>query len=187
MVVIERLILLMLFETVSGSVGDWLLSRLLVSVEVEVDEQEEVACQNGTAEQGGVRGARAVGDVGEVRVVVGSKVLIGAKVNEVEVNDKLYNLHGGEVLLPPESTTTSGGVIIVVHDDMDPKVDGNDCPGNGSLAVQLSIAQQGGSRMMENVKELERLLLESEEHGVNEFEILEVVVANVVEFHSWGP
>jgi len=40
---------------------------------------------------------------------------------------------------------------------------------------------------MEDVKELHGLLLESQEDGIKEFKVLEIVVDHVIEFHPGGP
>ena len=51
-------------------------SSLLVRPEVEVDEEEQVACQKEAAEEGSVLRSGTVPDVREERIVVGSEMLI---------------------------------------------------------------------------------------------------------------
>ena len=70
----------------------------------------------------------AITDVRERRPVVGSEVGVGAKVDDEKVDDKLEDLHGGQVLLPPDLCTTGSRVIVVVHDDVNAEVEHNDNP-----------------------------------------------------------
>jgi len=76
-------------------------------------------------------------------------------------------------------------------------------PGGGftydaSFAVELSVAEQSSSRVMEDVEELclpvrmvasdksrhtEGLLLENKEECVEEFQVLEIIINNIIELH----
>lgn len=53
------------------------LDRLLVSLDVEVDEQQEVAGQQHTSEHGSDLGSGAGAKMGQVREVVGGIVVVG--------------------------------------------------------------------------------------------------------------
>lgn len=61
---------------ISTSVCGTFCSRLLVGLEVEVDEQEQVRCQETASEQGSFLRARTVANVRQVGGVCGSKTLV---------------------------------------------------------------------------------------------------------------
>lgn len=67
---------------------------------------------------------------------------------------------------------------------MNSEVKGNDDPLNRGLAVELGVAEDGSSGVVEDMKEGKRLLLEDEEDSVDELNILEVVVDHVVSDQS---
>lgn len=106
-------------------------------------------------------------------------MLVAGKVNDEQVDDELSDLHGGEVSFPPDLGSSSSGVVVIVHDHMHSQVQGNDDPLDTGLTVQLVVAEDGGSGVVEDVKECQLLLLQHQEHRVNQLEVLEVVVDNV--------
>lgn len=110
----------------------------------------------------------------------------GGVVGDEEVDDKLGDLHGGEVLLPPDAGTTGSGVVVVVHDDVNKQVDRDDNPLNRSGTLKLGVAEDCGCRVVEDVEEGKWLLLENEEDSVKELEVLDVVVDHVVGGQGWG-
>jgi hypothetical protein len=63
---------------------------------------------------------------------------------------------------------------------VNPEVEADDDPLDRSLALELGVAENSGGRVVEDVEELEGLLLEDEEDGVDELDVLEVVVDHVV-------
>jgi hypothetical protein len=70
-----------------------------------------------------------------------------------QINDELNNLQDGNVALPPDANTTSRLEIVPVHDNMHGKVEGDGHPGHGSVADELSVAEQRGGSMMISVQE----------------------------------
>lgn len=114
---------------ISMSVGGRLLgNRLLVGLEVEVDEEEQVARQDRAAKECGIFMTSTVGDVWQVGPVHKGEVLVSAKVDQRDIQDELGDLHGRKVFLPPEASTTSGRVVVVVHDNMNEQVLHDDGP-----------------------------------------------------------
>ena len=117
------------------------------------------------------------------------------EVDDGEVNDELGDLHGGEVLLPPDLAATSRSPVVVIyvsngrsahvepvyhsartHEDVDGEVQDDGHPLDGGVSIELGEAEQCGRRVMEDVKEGKRLLLEGEEGGVEEFKVIERVI-----------
>ena len=103
-----------------------LRGRLGVGGDVEADEEDEVRGEDADAGDGGELLAGAGAEVGEVWEVGGGEVGPGGEVDEAwegtvswrekgvwekkggltEVNDKLNNLHDGDVTLPPDADAT---------------------------------------------------------------------------------
>lgn len=54
---------------------------------------------------------------------------------------------------------------------MDGQVGSDDNPRDGGAAVELSVTEGGGRSVVENVEELERLLLDDEEDGVEQLPV----------------
>lgn len=78
----------------SSSSIDLLASiTLLVGLCVKVDEQQEVAGEQGAAKVGGILGSTAVAKSREGGVGKG-KVSVGAEVDDEQVDDELNDLHG---------------------------------------------------------------------------------------------
>jgi len=175
--------------TVGVSVGDGLSSGLgtsfLVGPHVEVDEQEQVAREESAAEECSALFSCAGSDGGEGRGPVGrDEVRVGGKVDDAEVDDELGDLHRGEVLLPPDLAAASRSPVVVIHEDVDGEVQHNGHPLDGGVSVELGEAEQCGRRVMEDVEEGEKFLLEGKEDGVEEFEVLERIINEVVELEA---
>jgi len=115
---------------------DW----CFIGLDVEVDEEEQVAGQEEASEDSSRLGSRA-GAIGRQRGEVGGSVVrVGAEIDHKQINDKLGDLHGGQMFLPPDASSSSGGIVVVVHDDMDSEVDRDGDPLDTSLAIKLRIA-----------------------------------------------
>lgn len=72
----------------------------------------------------------------------------------------------------------------LTHDDVNEQVQGDNDPLNGSSTVKLVVTQDGCSGMVEDVEECQLLLLKNEEDGVEELDVLDVVVDHVVRDES---
>lgn len=59
---------------------------------------------------------------------------------------------------------------------MDGEVEGDDDPGDGGVAEELGVAEKGGGTVVVGVEEGQGLLLEDEEDGVDQLEVLGEVV-----------
>lgn len=59
---------------------------------------------------------------------------------------------------------------------MDGEVEGDDDPGNGGVAEELGVAEKSGGTVVVGVEEGQGLLLEDEEDGVDQLEVLGEVV-----------
>ena len=51
-----------------------------------------------------------------------------------KIQNKLDDLHHRDVLLPPDSDAPGALEVVPVHDNVNPKVQGNNNPRNGSVA-----------------------------------------------------
>jgi len=172
-------------NAISNTVGSilealdsWLL---LVCINVELDEQEQVAGQNTTAKQGRRLSASTISNVRRAPVVSG-ETRVCAKVYREEVNNKLSDLHRGQILLPPDPSSTSCCVVVVIHENVDREVEADDDPRDAGATVKLGKAQESSDGMVVHMQESERFLLQDEEDGVDELDVLEIVVDNVIEF-----
>jgi len=185
--------------SVSISVSHRLLSLStgrLVRPEIKVDEQEQVAGQERAAKHRGFfrpstrnlswHGGEERSELG-VGWVPGEEEMRGCKVHDKEVDDELGDLHGGEVFLPPDPAATSCRVVVIVHEDVDDEVKNDRNPRNAGAAVQLDIAKKSCRRVVEDVKESKWFLLESEEDGIEQFHVFDVIVDDIVEFEFGSP
>jgi hypothetical protein len=106
----------------TGSASAALRLGLLVSGNVESNEQDQVAGQDAHASErsellaGANAGAREPGEV------AGGEVGIRGEVDEAQVDDELSDLEDGDVLLPPDADSTRGLEVVPVHDDVDGEV-----------------------------------------------------------------
>lgn len=76
-----------------------------------------------------------------------------ACVRHTQVEHKLDDLHHGDVLLPPNADAPGALEVVPVHDDVDHEVEGDDGPGDGRVADELSVAEKGGRAMVVGVEE----------------------------------
>lgn len=171
---------------VGGSISSLSGLGWLVRLDIEVDEEPEVAREEHAAEDCSSLGTGAGTECRPVPVV-GSEVGVGAKVNSDEVDDELGDLHGGEIFLPPDFGTARRGEVVVVHEDVYCEVEGDRHPRNASLAIQLSVTKQSGGGVVENVQESKGLLLQPKEHGIDELDVFEEIVDHIIEFQSRSP
>ena len=93
-----------------------------------------------------------------------------------QINDELHNLQHGDVLLPPDADATGTLEVVPVHDDVDQQVDGDGNPLDRGQTDELGVAQEGGGTVVVGVEEGQRLLLEDEEDGVEQLNVLVDVV-----------
>jgi len=93
-----------------------------------------------------------------------------------KVNDELQDLQTGDPFLPPDADATGALEVVPVHHNVNEKVDGDGNPLHRSQTNQLSVAQKSGGSVVVGVEEGQRLLLEEEENGVDQFEVLGQVV-----------
>jgi len=171
-------------NTVSDTIGSVLeafYGRLLVRINIELDEQEQVAGQDTASHQGSSLGAGAVSHVRQVprrrRVA-----RVCAEVDREEINHKLGDLHGGQVFLPPNLLATGGCVVIVIHANVNRKIERNDNPGDAGTTIELGEAQESSDGVVIHMQESEWLLLQDKEDGIEELEVFEKVVDNIKEF-----
>jgi len=99
----------------------------------------------------------------------------------------LHNLKTGDPLLPPDLDTTRTLEVVPVHDNVNEKVQRNDSPGYGCQANKLGIAEKSSGTMVVAVKEGQWLLLQDEEHSVNQFEVFREVIEVVEDNQFVGP
>jgi len=172
-------------KTISDTVGSILEALdgrlLLVGINVELDEQEQVAGQNAASKQGSSLSASAISHVRQVPVSSGEPG-VGAEVYREEINNELGDLHCGQILLPPNPLTTSGRIVVVIHENVNCKVETDDDPGDTGAPVELGKAQESSDSVVVHMQEGKRFLLEDEENGVKELEVLEIVVDNIIKF-----
>lgn len=148
------------------------LSFLLVGGQVEGDEQHQVRADDADARERGELLTGALTGVGQVREVGRGEVVVGGEVDEAEVDDELDDLQTGDPFLPPDADATRGLEVVPVHDDVDHEVERDGDPGDGGVADQLGVAEDCCGAVVIAVQEGQGLLLEEEEDGVQEFQIL---------------
>ena len=78
--------------------------------------------------------------------------------------------------LPPNADTTGTLEIVPVHDNVNQKVNSDRNPLHSGQPNELSVAQKSGGTMVIRVEEGQRLLLEEQENGVDQFEVFGQVV-----------
>lgn len=95
-------------QCVSAGVSPWssCLGLLLVGSEVERDEEEEVGAENEHTGDSCEFLASASTGIWHPWEVDACEVSVGGEVDEGEIDDKLGDLHNGDVLLPPDSDAT---------------------------------------------------------------------------------
>ena len=75
------------------------------------------------------------------------------KVDEAKVDDELDDLEYGDVFLPPDADAARGLEVVPVHDDVNGEIEGYGHPGNGCVAYELGVAEEGCSAMVVRVEE----------------------------------
>lgn len=78
--------------------------------------------------------------------------------------------------LPPNANTTGTLEVVPVHDNVNQKVNSDRNPLHSGQPNELSVAQKSGGTMVIRVEEGQRLLLEEQENGVDQFEVFGQVV-----------
>ena len=71
--------------------------------------------------------------------------MVGAEIDNREVDDELHDLHRGDCSLPWALDLERGKEIVRVHDDVYEEVQGDDHPADRCLAKQLREAKSGSS------------------------------------------
>jgi hypothetical protein len=170
----ERLVLHL--DESTGGASAALLDGLLVGGNVESDEENEVAGQDAHASERSELLASADAGAREPGEVAGGEVGVGSEVDEAEVDNELGDLEDGDVLLPPDADATRGLEVVPVHDDVDGEVEGDNNPGDGGVAKKLGVAEKSRGTVVVGVEEGQGLLLENEEDGVDQLEVLGQVV-----------
>ena len=82
----------------------------------------------------------------------------------------------GDPLLPPNADAAGALEVVPVHHDVHQQIDVNDDPLHRSQTDQLGVAEQGGGTVVVGVQESQGLLLEEEEHGIDELDVFGQVV-----------
>jgi len=103
---------------------DW----FFVGLNIEVDEEAEVACKQCAAEDGSALGSGTVSIDGQTWVVSGREVRVSSEIDNEQVNHKLNDLHRSKVLLPPNSGTSGTRVVIVIHYNMHREIERDNNP-----------------------------------------------------------
>ena len=127
------------------------LRLLLIRGEVEGDEEQEIAGQDGHARECGELLARALAAGRRPGEVGGGEVGVGREVDEAEVDDELDDLEDGDVPLPPDADATRGLEVVPVHHHVHCQVEGYGHPGYRGVADQLRVAEQRGGAMVVGV------------------------------------
>ena len=78
--------------------------------------------------------------------------------------------------LPPNADTTGTLEIVPVHDNVNQKVNSDGNPLHSGQTNEPSVAQKSGGTVVIRVEEGQRLLLEEQENGVDQFEVFGQVV-----------
>jgi hypothetical protein len=104
-----------------------------------------------------------------------------------QVDDELGDLEGGEMAFPPwRFGYQDGSRVVVVHDDMDEEVEDDGDPGDGGVALEFDVAEEGRHGVVVDVEEFGLLFFEGEEEGVDELVVFEEVVDVVEELETWS-
>jgi hypothetical protein len=91
-------------QSFSAGVSSWpsLDGLFAVGGEIEGDEEDQVRAEDDKSGNRGEFFAGASADVGQPGEVRAGEVGVGCKVHEAQVDDKLNDLHDGDILLPPD-------------------------------------------------------------------------------------
>lgn len=93
-----------------------------------------------------------------------------------KIDNELDDLKTGDPFLPPDTDATGALEVVPVHDNVDQKVNGDRNPLDGSQTNKLGVAEESGGTVVIGMEEGQRLLLEEQEDGVEEFQVLGQVV-----------
>jgi hypothetical protein len=104
----------------------------------------------------------------------------------------LDDLHDGDVALPPDADAARALEVVPVHDDVHHQVQRDGHPRDGRVADELGVAEQGRGAVVVRVEEgcksisistapssvnrTQRLLLQEQEDGVQQLEVLSHVI-----------
>jgi hypothetical protein len=149
---------------------------LLVGSKVEGDEEDEVGADGDDTGESSELLAGALAGIGHPGEVGRGEVGVRGEVDEAEINDELDDLEAGNPLLPPNTDTTGALEVVPVHNNVNEEVQDNRDPRDRGGADELGVAEEGGGTMVVAVEEGQRLLLEEQEDGVKELEVLGEVV-----------
>ncbi|GMF73830.1 unnamed protein product [Aspergillus oryzae] len=89
-----------------------------------------------------------------------------------KIDNELDDLKTGDPFLPPDTDATGALEVVPVHDNVDQKVNGDRNPLDGSQTNKLGVAEESGGTVVIGMEEGQRLLLEEQEDGVEEFQVL---------------
>jgi len=149
---------------------------LPVGGEVEGDEEQEIRAQDAHASKRGKLFTGTSTIVWRRWEVSVAEISVGRKIDEAQVNDELNDLEHGDVFLPPDANSTSGLEVVPIHNHVDSQVQCDGDPGYSSVADKLGVAEKSGRTVVIRVQKGQRLLLEDQEQGVNEFEVFGQVI-----------
>jgi len=138
----------------------------LVTIDVELDEEKKIREKDALTNQPSFPTSRASFALWK----------LSCEVNPGEVKSnigqELSNLQLGDVFLPEDSLTQNSEVVIVVHEGMYDGVGGGAQPLRSELNLKGVPAKNQSGRVMVDVKEDQRLLLQDQEESVQEFIVL---------------
>lgn len=89
-----------------------------------------------------------------------------------KVNDELNDLETSNPFLPPDADSTSALEVVPVHHNVNSEVESDWDPGNGRQPDQLGVAEESSGTMVVGVQEGQGLLLEKQEDGIEQFQVL---------------
>lgn len=93
-----------------------------------------------------------------------------------KVDNELDDLETGDPFFPPDTDTTGALEVVPVHDNVDQKVNGDRNPLDSGQTDKLGVAEESSGTVVISMEEGQRLLLEEQEDGVDEFQVLSQVV-----------
>lgn len=159
----------------------------LIGLAIETDEQEEVAGKQEGSKRGSNLFSSAVIVIRHEGPECRGEVVVRAKVDDKQVNNELSNLQGSKILLPPNAVSSSSASVIVIHQDVNHEVKDNRHPRHTGSAIQLSETQHHGHAMMVPMQKSDILSLHSQEHGVDQFPVLDEVIEVIQMFQFLSP
>lgn len=70
-----------------------------------------------------------------------------------KIDEELKNLQPCDPFLPPDANSARALEVVPVHEDVDCEIEGDGDPGDGALAVELRVAEEGGGAVVVAVEE----------------------------------